>query len=105
MMNVGIDAISKMLEMAQGVAKLGQGGEQGAQGGEGAQGQEKQDPMKMLMDKLSKAAGGAQGGAQGGGSGGSEGQMDAEQLEKMMAGRQGMDVMMPADDSNRKIEV
>ncbi|TVT90987.1 hypothetical protein FPT15_13575 [Pseudomonas sp. RGB] len=84
-----------MLEMAQGAAKLGQGGEDGAQD---AQKQEKQDPMKMLMDMLSKAAGGSQGGS-------AEDQKGPQELEKLMAGRQGMEAMMPADDSSRKIEV
>ncbi len=94
----GIGAISKMLEMAQGATKLGQGGEDGAQGAQDAQKQEKQDPMKMLMDMLSKAAGGSQGA-------GAEDQKGPQELEKLMAGRQGMEAMMPADDSSRKIEV
>ncbi len=90
----GIGAIAKMMELAQGAEKLGQGGAQGSQA--------KQDPMKMLMEILSKAMGGAQGGGSGGAEGG---QMDQEMLDKVMAGRQGMEAMMPESDNGRKIEV
>ncbi|WP_241679124.1 hypothetical protein [Pseudomonas kitaguniensis] len=97
-----ISAIGKMLAMAGGQAKLDQGGDEGAEK-QGAEKQDKQDPLKMLMDMLSKASGGAKGGGSEG-SGGSEGQMNPEALEKMMGGRQGMEAMMPGDDNNRKVE-
>ncbi|WP_236411842.1 hypothetical protein [Pseudomonas syringae] len=99
-----IGAIGKMLGMARGQESLEQGG---AQGKQGAEEKDKLDPMKMLMEMLSKAAGGALGGGGGsqgsGGSGGSEGQMDPEMLQKLMAGRQGMEAMMPDDDTGRKV--
>ncbi|XQP60194.1 hypothetical protein ACOK4R_06450 [Pseudomonas fluorescens] len=104
-----IGAIGKMLGMARGQESLEQGGAQGEQcADKGAEkgGKDKPDPMKMLMDMLSKAAGGAQGGGGGGGSEGSggEGQMGQDMLEKLMGGRQGMEAMMPAEDTGRKIE-
>jgi hypothetical protein len=70
--------------------------------------------MKKLLEKLegsngAQGGGGAQGssGAQGSGdssgSGGSGDQLDMEKLKKMMAGRQGMEAMMPDSDNGRKI--
>ncbi|AUG06227.1 hypothetical protein [Pseudomonas sp. S09G 359] len=92
----GIGALEKMMEMAQGFAKLGQGAAQGEEGAQGAGKQGKADPLKLLMDMLSAGNGGADGG--------SEGQMDAETLEKKIAGREGLEAMMPKMDT-RKIEV
>ncbi|MGB3125873.1 MAG: hypothetical protein WBB95_18845 [Pseudomonas sp.] len=82
-----IGAIGKMLGMARGQSDLDQGGAQAAEP------QEKQEPdlIKRLMEMLS------------GGAECTECQASPEALEKLAAGRQGMEAMMPGNDNGRQI--
>lgn len=95
-----IGAIGKMLGMARGQERLGQEPAQDA-----AQQQGKIDPelLKKLLDMLSAGTGGAQGGG-GSGPGVANVQLDEEQINKMMSGRQGMEAMMPDSDSGRRVQ-
>ncbi len=99
-MDVG--ALGRMLGMSRGQDRLDQKGAQARQPQEGGI-----DPelLKKLLDMLSGAAGGAQAGGGSSGSGGSGGQPDLEFIKKMMAGREGMQAMMPDSDNGRKIQV
>ncbi|MBN2988602.1 hypothetical protein BFW88_05565 [Pseudomonas fluorescens] len=89
-----------MLGMARGQESLGQ---DGAQDVGDQQGKMDSELLKKLLEMLA-GAGGAQGGG-GSGSGGSGDQPDADQIRKMMSGRQGMEAMMPDSDNGRQIPV
>ena len=103
-----IGAIGKMLGMARGQENLDQGGAQGADKHGAEQGKVDPNVLMKHLEMLTKGGGGAQGGGGSEGSadsGGAGGQMDPEMLQKMMAGRQGMEAMMPESDNNRPIEM
>lgn len=108
---MAISALDRAMGMVNGQNSLDQGGLQEVGQQPGKMGAEL---IKKLLEKLegsngAQGGGGAQGssGAQGGGdssgSGGSGDQLDMEKLKKMMAGRQGMEAMMPDSDNGRKI--
>ena len=99
-MDVG--ALGRMLGMSRGQDRLDQ---KGAQAREPHEGGIDPELLKKLLDMLSGAAGGAQAGGGSSGSGGSGGQPDLEFIKKMMAGREGMQAMMPDSDNGRKIQV
>ncbi|MCI1738273.1 MAG: hypothetical protein LKM38_14830 [Pseudomonas veronii] len=107
---MAISALDRAMGMVNGQNSLDQGGLQEV----GQQPGKMLADMKKLLEKLegsngAQGGGGAQGssGAQGSGdssgSGGSGDQLDMEKLKKMMAGRQGMEAMMPDSDNGRKI--
>ena len=85
-----IGAIGKMLGMARGQQSLRQEGPQ--QGGK-----TDTELLRKLLEMLS-SSGSA-------GSGGSAAQLDPEQIKKMMAGREGMQAIMPDSDNGRKVSV
>ena len=99
-MDVG--ALGRMLGMSRGQDSLDQ---KGAQAREPHEGGIDPELLKKLLDMLSGAAGGAQAGGGSSGSGDSGGQPDLEFIKKMMAGREGMQAMMPDSDNGRKIQV
>ncbi|WP_348751413.1 hypothetical protein [Pseudomonas rhodesiae] len=79
--------------------------QKGAQGNEQQKGGIDPELLKKLLEMFGGGAGGAQGGGGSSGSGGSGGQPDPEQINKMMAGREGMQAMMPDSDNGRQIQV
>lgn len=96
-MDVG--ALGRMLGMSRGQDSLDQ---KGAYGREQQKGGIDPELLKKLLEMLSGAAGGTQ---SGGGSSGAGDQPDLEQINKMLAGREGMQAMMPDSDNGRKIQV
>lgn len=85
-----IGAIGKMLGMVRGQQSLRQEGPQ-------QQGKTDTELLRKLMEMLS--------GGGSAGSGGSAVQLDPEQIKKLMAGREGMQAMMPDSDNGRKVSV
>lgn len=107
---MAISALDRAMGMVNGQNSLDQGGLQEV----GQQPGKMLADMKKLLEKLegsngaqvgggAQGSGGAQGGGDSSGSGGSGDQLDMEKLKKMMAGRQGMEAMMPDSDNGRKI--
>ncbi|WP_448124696.1 hypothetical protein [Pseudomonas veronii] len=102
---MAISALDRAMGMVNGQNSLDQGGLQEVGQQPGKMGAEL---IKKLLEKLegsngAQGSGGAQGGGDSSGSGGSGDQLDMEKLKKMMAGRQGMEAMMPDSDNGRKI--
>ncbi|WP_449103367.1 hypothetical protein [Pseudomonas veronii] len=96
---MAISALDRAMGMVNGQNSLDQGGLQEVGQQPGKMGAEL---IKKLLEKL-EGSNGAQGGGDSSGSGGSGDQLDMEKLKKMMAGRQGMEAMMPDSDNGRKI--
>ena len=102
---MAISALDRAMGMVNGQNSLDQGGLQEVGQQPGKMGAEL---IKKLLEKLegsngAQGGGGAQGSGDSSGSGGSGDQLDMEKLKKMMAGRQGMEAMMPDSDNGRKI--